>query len=104
MVTNTFEPITIFKGQNTLVKVPDDLFTDFDDNKLTYQTVLADSNKLGQLVTSISNKENSEELFLLFLADKVETYNLAIIASDPYNQTAEVVIRVQVIDCSSKAA
>ena len=99
---NTFGPLIIYQGETILFDIPDDLFHDFDGDKLTLDAYLISWSSLDKIIFKIPSNSLNDTKSVFVSSNFPMEWNATISAIDPFNQTAELTFEVKVNNCSSK--
>ena len=102
MNCNTFGPLIIYQGETKLFDIPDDLFHDFEGDKLTLDAYLISWSSLDKIIFKIPSNSLNDTKSVFVSSNFPMEWNATISAIDPFNQTAELTFEVKVNNCSSK--
>ena len=86
-----------------LIKIPDDMFVDFNGNETQLSaTVLSCSFERNLNVGIISENDKQDNLLLYIFSDYVNNWKICLQSSDIFNQSSEQIIDIKFYSCASK--
>ena len=98
--TNKFGPLSVLKGIYTLFEIPGDLFIDFDNNSLTYNSSIISWSQ--NYFWDIGIKQSLDKTNYLYVFSNFSmNWNASISASNLYSKS-EIVFNIDIIKWASK--
>ena len=86
-----------------LIKIPDDMFVDFNGNKFLYTaSILSCSFERILNVGIISDSDKRDNLLLYIFSDYINNWKICLQSSDIFNQSSEQIIDIKFYSCASK--
>ena len=103
VLLNPIGPFQITVNSHTLFLVPDDMFIDFDGDKLIYTINVVSCNIKSDFKAGIiSNMNNNRGKFIYAHSSVANNWKVWLVATDLINQSSEQIIDFKVYNCASK--
>ena len=103
VLLNPIGPFQITVNSHTLFLVPDDMFIDFDGDKLIYTINVVSCNIKSDFKAGIiSNMNNNRGTFIYAHSSVANNWKVWLVATDLLNQSSEQIIDFKVYNCASK--
>ena len=103
MLLNPIGPFEVPEGKYSLFQMPDDMFIDFNRDKLEYDAKVVWCSQLRLFKTGILKIElNTTDMFIFAYSNFTTNCNVSVTATNTYNLTSEAIVGFNVYRCASK--